>query len=88
VFGSQQDFKFEQVIHDLDRQIEEHGGENKEELQLMVAEIREVLETQDSSISRSKFQRWSMLANKHFPWLMEPLGSLLINYAFVVPGPG
>jgi hypothetical protein len=42
----------------------------------------------ENSISRSKFQRWSMLANKHFPWLMGPLGSLLINYAFGVPGPG
>jgi hypothetical protein len=81
IFGSQQDFTFEQVIHDLDRQVEEHGGEDKEELRQMVAEIRRVLETQDS-IGRSKFHRWSELANKHFPWLMGPLGSLLVNYAF------
>jgi hypothetical protein len=81
IFGSQQDFTFEQVIHDLDRQVEEHGGEDKEELRQMVAEIRRVLETQDS-IGRSRFQRWSELANKHFPWLMGPLGSLLVNYTF------
>jgi hypothetical protein len=87
VFGSQQDFTFEQVIHDLDRQIEERGGEDKEELHRMAAEIREVLKSQNS-ISRSKFQRWSELANKHFPWLMGPLGSLLVNYAFGPPGGG
>jgi hypothetical protein len=73
--------RFEQVIHDLDRQVEEHGGEDKEELRLMVAEIRRVLETQDS-ISKGKFERWSELANKHAPWLLGPLGSLLVNYAF------
>jgi hypothetical protein len=81
VFGSQQDFTFEQVIGDLDREIEEHGGEDKEELRQMVAEIRRVLETQDR-ISKGKFERWSELANKHAPWLLGPLGSLLVNYAF------
>jgi hypothetical protein len=81
VFGSQQDFTFDQVIHELDRQIDERGGDDTEELRQMVAEIQQVLETQDS-ISRSQFQRWSELANKHFPWLMGPLGSLLVNYTF------
>jgi len=81
VFGSQRDFTFEQVIHDLDRQVVEHGGEDKEALRLMVEEIRRVLETQDS-ISKGKFERWSELANKHAPWLLGPLGSLLVNYAF------
>jgi hypothetical protein len=84
IFGSQQDFTFDQVIHDLDRKIEEHGGEDKEELRQMVAEIQGVLESQDS-ISRSKFSRWSELANKHFPWLTGPLGTLLVNYAFGPP---
>lgn len=85
MFGSQQHFKFEQVIQDLDRQIEEQGGEDKEALQEMIAEIRGTLETQDS-ISRSKFEKWSELANKHAPWLLGPLGSLFINYVFGVPG--
>lgn len=87
IFGSQQDFTFEQVIHDLDRRIEERGEDDKQELHRMVAEIREVLETQDS-ISKGTFERWSELANKHAPWLLGPLGSLLVNYAFGVPGPG
>jgi len=81
IFGSQQHFAFEQVIGDLDRQIEEKGGEDKEELREMVEEIRQTLESQDS-ITRSKFERWSELANKHAPWLLGPLGNLLINYVF------
>ncbi len=85
IFGSQQSFQFEQVIRDLDRQIEEHGGEDKEELQEMAAEIRETLEQQDS-IPRSKFERWSELANKHIPWLLGPLGTLLLSYVFGTPG--
>lgn len=87
IFGSQQDFSFEQVIGDLDRQIEEKGGEDKEELHRMLEEIRETLQSQDS-ISRSKFEGWSEMANKHAPWLLGPLGSLLINYAFGIPTGG
>ncbi len=86
VFGSQQHFTFEQVVQDLDRRIEEHGGKDKEELREMIAEIQDTLETQDS-ISRSKFEKWSTLANKHAPWLLGPLGSLLVNYVFGIPGP-
>ncbi len=86
IFGSQQHFRFEQVIRDLDHQIEEHGGADKEELREMVQEIQETLENQDS-ITRSKFERWSGLANKHLPWLLQPLGSLLINYVFGAGNP-
>jgi hypothetical protein len=85
--GSQQGFTFDQVIYDLGRKIEELGGEDKAELQEMIAEIRGVLESQDS-ISRSKFARWSALANKHFPWLTGPLGALLVNYTFAPPSAG
>ena len=53
----------------------------------MLTEVRETLESQDS-ISRSKFERWSEMANKHAPWLLGPLGSLLINYAFGIPTGG
>jgi hypothetical protein len=87
IFGSQRDFRFEQVVGDLERQIEEHGGEDKEELRQMVEEIRGTLESQDS-ITRSKFERWSELANKHAPWLLGPLGTLFINYTFGTPGGG
>lgn len=86
MFGSQQHFnKFEQVIQDLEGQIEERGGDDKEALREMVQEIQETLESQDS-ISRGKFERWSELANKHAPWLLGPLGSLFINYSFGVLG--
>ena len=51
----------------------------------VITEVRETLENQDS-ISRSKFERWSELANRHAPWLLGPLGTLLVNYAFGVPG--
>jgi hypothetical protein len=84
MFGSQQDFTFDQVIHDLDRKIEELGGEDKEELRQMAEEVKRVLESQDS-ISRSKFSKWSELASKHLPWITGPLGSLLVNYAFGAP---
>ena len=53
----------------------------------MVEEIRGTLESQDS-ITRSKFEEWSELANKHAPWLLGPLGTLFINYAFGAPGGG
>lgn len=85
MYGSQQNFTFHQVVRDLDRQIEEHGGEDKEELAEMLAEIEEALESQDS-ISRGKFVRWSELANKHAPWLLGPLGSLAVNYMFRASG--
>lgn len=83
--GNQQNFKFNQVVQDLDRQIEEYGGSDKEALREMVQEIQETLESQDS-ISRGKFEIWSELANKHAPWLLGPLGSLFINYSFGVLG--
>lgn len=86
VFGSQQDFSFEQVVGDLDRLVEERGGNDADELREMVGEVRATLENQDS-ITRSKFERWSELANKHAPWLLGPLGSLLVNYAFGAAGP-
>lgn len=85
MFGSQQNFSFEQVVRDLDQQIEEHGGDDKDELREMVAEIERVVETQDV-IPRSKFERWSELANKHAPWLLYPLGSILMGYVFGAPG--
>jgi len=87
VFGSQQDFQFEQVVRDLDRQIEERGGEDTDALKAMVEEIRNTLEGEDS-ISRSQFEKWSELANKHAPWLLSPLGSLFVNYVFGVTAGG
>lgn len=84
-FGSQQNFTFEQVIQDLDRQIQENGEDNKEELREMMEEIRQTLESQDS-INRSKFEKWSELVHKHMPWLTGPLGALLIKYGFGLPG--
>lgn len=86
-FGNQHHFQFEQVIGDLDRQIEEHGGDDKDELRKMVEEIQGTLESQDS-ITRSKFEKWSELANEHAPWLLGPLGTLFINYVFGTPGGG
>ncbi len=87
VFGSQRDFQFEQVVGDLERQIEDHGGEDREQLQEMVEEIRATLEGQDS-ISRSKFEKWSALANEHAPWLLGPLGTLFVHYAFGISNGG
>ena len=87
VFGSQRDFRFEQIVGDLERQVEEHGGEDKEALREMVEEIQGTLESQDS-ITRGKFEEWSELANKHAPWLLGPLGTLFINYVFGAPGGG
>lgn len=84
MFGSQQYFTFEQIVQDFDRQIEEHGGEDKEELREMVAEIQQTLESQDS-ITRTKFEKWSDLAHKHMPWLLEPMGTLFIKYLFGTP---
>jgi hypothetical protein len=84
MFGSQQHFTFEQVVKDLDRQIEENGGEDKEELREMVAEIQQTLESQDS-ITRNKFEKWSDLAHKHMPWLLGPMGTLLIKYVSGAP---
>lgn len=79
--GNHMNFTFNQIVLELDRQIEEHGGEDKEELTTMKAEIEEALKSQDS-ISRGKFAEWSELANKHAPWLLSPLGTLAINYMF------
>ncbi len=81
VYGSQRNFSFQQIVNDLDRQIEDHGGEDKEELREMAAELREALESQDS-ISRGKFARWSELADKHVPWILGPLATLFFTYMF------
>jgi hypothetical protein len=81
VFGSQghvvmqQSFTFEE----LDRQIEECGGDDADALKEMVAEIRRTLEAQDN-LSRGKFLEWSELLNRH-SWITGPVAQMLMLYA-------
>lgn len=79
-FGSTNS-SYNEISTEADRAIEKNGGEDKEELRRMMSEIKAALESQDS-IPRSKFEKWSELANKHFSWLLVPMGTLLTKYMF------
>jgi hypothetical protein len=81
VFGNQQNVTLEQTFtfEELDRQIEERGGDDAEVLREMVEEIRLTLEGQDS-LSRGRLVQFSELLNRH-AWITGPVAQMLLLYS-------
>ncbi len=81
VFGNQQNVRLEQTFtfEELERQIEERGGEDADALKEMVAAIRGTLESQDS-LSRGRLAEFSELLNRH-AWITGPIAQMLLLYS-------
>lgn len=62
----------------LDREIEEHGGEDKAELREARQELERITQSQDS-IVRGAFAKFSHLASKH-PWFFDRLMQAVLGF--------
>lgn len=67
---------------DLDRLIEERGGEDRPELREIARELRQQLEEHDT-LSKAWLQAWllrhSAMLNEH-AWILSPLATLLLTW--------
>ena len=72
---------------DLDRLIEEHGGEDRAALREMVRELKDHLEEHDT-LSRGWLRDWlvrhSLMLNQH-AWITQPLAVLLLSWGAPMP---
>ena len=80
VIGSQYDFTFDVSFKfsELHEQIEQYGGEDREELHQMVEEIHDQI-NRKSAIEARGIAKFSELINRH-AWITGPLANILLAY--------